>query len=314
MRVTLAGLLAICVAASFAPSALSQQSPYAGVSVHPVFENTAPVYRAEARLDTYNGQKPVQVAQVLKGNVTAVQQKPAANGPTVSQGGGGLVAGQVRSMTSGMGLGEVQVSIPQIAFEETSNAKGDFRLPKLPDKPTIVRFAKPGFVPKTLTLDADWQADGRKLLVSLREIHNTIVLDQEIRHLGDNSFSPVSAGAQKFQRQAGSPKLVRQFITPEGNGPVYLEIGSVIGLDTQAAHTLGQSAFHRTSSPMTVKVNGQLLSNIGANGDAQRIVVPRQLLLAGNLNVLEIQTGYQVPDGTYIDYDDMELMLLTLEY
>ncbi len=224
-------------------------------------------------------------------------------------------SGKVTRQGSAGGLGGVTVTVPQIGYTGETAPDGSFQLPELPAQPLIVGFSKPGYVPQTATLDADWQSSGRTLHIALTETRNTLVIDNQIRHLGDNSYSPVSAGAERFRRAAEGPVITRQFVTPPASGPmVYLEIGSVIGLDTEAAHRLGQSAFHRTSTPMLVKVNGELLTHITANGDGQRVAIPRALLRDGMLNTLEIRTGYQSPDGISVDFDDIELMLLTLQF
>jgi hypothetical protein len=247
---------------------------------------------------------------VLQGNVReAVYSSPVK---PVSLSPASLPSGFVTQARDNQAMAGVSVQVPSMNYKTVTGKDGSFQLPPLSGKPVIAGFAKQGYVPQTVTLDQDSQTP---LVISLRELHQTLVLDNEIRHLGDNSYSPVSAGAEKFRRSAEGVKLVRKFTL---NHPVtnqaWLEIGSVIGLDTAAAHQLGQSGFHRVSSPMLVKLNGKLVTEINANGDGLRIPVTPQMLNMQGANTLEIVTGYQMPDGAYVDYDDIELMLLTLDY
>lgn len=219
--------------------------------------------------------------------------------------------GMVESAAGHAPLSGVTVSVPNMNFKTVSGKDGRFSLPQLPRKPVIVSFQKQGYVPVTVTLDQD-TIKRHPLIISLSALQNTLIVDQQIRHLGDGSFSPVSAGAGKFQRDSEGPALRRSFVLDRPiDGMAVLEIGSVIGLDTQAAHAVGQSSFHRMSTPMQVLLNGELIGEITINGDRQRIVIPEGLLRPNSPNTLEIRTGYR-NTGSGLDYDDMELMLVTI--
>lgn len=263
-----------------------------------------------------HGQAEKIAPMVLKGSVSIEDRRDgvipiAYTGPVAARPGDGRVI----SEASGHGMAGVTVSVPQIGFATQTAPDGSFSLPDLPAQKLIVGFSRPGYIPQTVSLDRDWTRHRQKLQITLKEAQRALILDQEIRHLGDNSYAPNSAGAGRFRKGAEGIKLVRQFVTPPTDSPVvHLEIGTIMGLDTEAAHRLGQSSFHRTSTPMTVKVNGQILTYIAANGDGLRIPIPRQMLREGMLNTLELQTGYQSPDGVNVDFDDIELMLLTLHF
>lgn len=214
----------------------------------------------------------------------------------------------------GKPLSGVVISIPALNYHAVSDENGRFSLPALPGLPAIVLFEKAGFVPFSATLDS--QRNGKRQLpirITLQSIDHTLVLDTQIRHLGDNSYSPVSAGAADFRKHNDGPRFITHFVLSEKPATSILEIGSVIGLDTLEAHQQGQSLFHRYSSPMTIRLNGQILGHIAVNGDRHHLTVPPHILLQG-MNTLQIETGFETPNGSDIDYDDMELMLITLRF
>lgn len=263
--------------------------------------------KGPARLSYVENVSHIEQPAVLQAGVrqTVYQELPVSD--SMSEGDGVIVQAGSHQPLSG-----VSVSVPALGFSTGSGADGRFELPQLPDKPTIVAFSHQGYAPLTATLDADSQR--RPLRFELQALQNTVVIDDQIRHLGDNSYSPASAGAANFRRASEGPGFIRQFILPPGSQPgkaAVLQIGSVIGLDTLQAHALGQSAFHRASTPMQVRLNGRPVGEIAANGDQQRLMIPAGVL-TGGVNTVEVRTGYESPDGTSIDYDDMELMLLTL--
>ncbi|HEY9687955.1 MAG TPA: carboxypeptidase regulatory-like domain-containing protein [Coleofasciculaceae cyanobacterium] len=264
---------------------------------------------------------------VYSTGVASAQNNPASEQPAVLQGGvrkslyqKGLQpvslstdvdGGMVESAGDHAPLSGVTVSIPNTKYKTTSGMDGRFTLPELPQKPVIVAFRKNGYVPVTVTLDRN-SVRRHPLVVSLSELRNTLVLDEQIRHLGDGSFSPISAGAGKFRRDSEGPVFRRRFgMDRPINGSAVLEIGSVIGLDTHAAHALGQSRFHHVSTPVQVLLNGELIGEITINGDRQRMTLPEGLLKQNESNILEIRTGYRHKGGGQ-DYDDMELMLITI--
>lgn len=249
---------------------------------------------------------------VLQGSVSETHYRenthPAAWAPLTS----GM--GQIVSQHDGRPLSEATIYIPALRYQTSSDAYGRFHLPQLPSKPTIAMVDKDGYLPSTATLDYRRASNG-PLRIQLKKPGNVMIIDKQMHHLGDGSFSPASAGAQQFSRNSIGPVLERAFtVAPHVSGRAYLTIGSIIGLDTLAAQAQGQSQFHRYSTPMKVWLNGAFLGELALNGDQQNMYVPEGLLKPGKTNVLRIETGFTTPDGQYIDYDDMELMLLTLTW
>ncbi len=254
-------------------------------------------------------------APVLQGGVKETAQSNLASRAYPENAFEGLVV----SAENGQALGEVRISIPAIGYQAYTGSDGRFELPPLPQTPVIVAFERRGYVPKSLTLNSARLAQAPKRVV-LHQSRNTLVLDTEIRHLGDNSYSPASSGANRFrQGNTEGPVLRRQFslqhlpISALSSNPAVLEIGSVIGLDTVAAHQQGQSRFHRASTPMQIRLNGQVIGLVETNGDALRFPVHPDLLNYQGVNTLEIATGVKISNENTPDYDDMELMLLTLK-
>ena len=222
--------------------------------------------------------------------------------------GGVQVEGRMGQVTDSRGpVHQVKVSVPELGWTGHSDAQGRFSLPPHPGNPVIIRLEKPGYRPETLT----W-AQPRDVLVRLQALQTSRVLDTALRHLGDGSYSPYSAGAGKFQGVAQGMNFTLGFEVPSEAGPSVLTLGSVLGLDTQAARLAGQSQFHRSSTPALVMLNGKVLGWLQLNGDNVRFLVPPEALRKGN-NRLEIRTGHQVRADGSVDMDDFELMLVRLD-
>ncbi|MGE0200927.1 MAG: carboxypeptidase regulatory-like domain-containing protein [Candidatus Melainabacteria bacterium] len=231
--------------------------------------------------------------------------------------------GRVVSQQSGQPLSDVLVSLPDLGVSARTDADGGFILPVMPTQPTIISLSRKGYVPHAETLEYHALQDvDTSLEFRLKTLEQTVVLDDELRHLGDNTYSKKSAGARRFKLGRDSqPVLQKPFILPgsfrEALGSVdrvVLEVGTIIGLDTREAQRQGQSHFSHSASPMIVRLNGRVIGHIALNGDSHQIMVDKRLLLPSGINMLEIATGYHYPDGQRIDYDDIELMVITLAY
>ena len=220
------------------------------------------------------------------------------------------IAGEVRDAARNP-LADVTVAAPDVGLVTRTGDDGRFCLPGGLPAPLILSFRKPGHAPATFGWDGT--RSGGMLSVRLQKAAAAVVLDDELRHLGDGSFSPYSAAAGQFRRRADGVRLQRRFQLPAGAKTATLHIGAIIGLDTQIAHQRGESAARRVGSPLEVWLNGRPVAQIASNGDNHRISLPTEVLAPGSNN-LEIRAGYQMPDGRYVDYDDMELMLLMLEF
>lgn len=91
-------------------------------------------------------------------------------------------------------------------------------------------------------------------------------------------------------------------------------IGSIIGIDTNLARSMGQNKITTAfASPPEVYFNGNKISEIQINGDGQKIKVPLSLIKKNESNEVTIKTGRNLMQTAYIDYDDIEFMNLFFE-
>lgn len=239
-------------------------------------------------------------AKTLTGSVQTDAYLPAGDGEVRHAGHGGPVSG-------------ARVSIPALGYQTTTDAEGRFDLPEtLPNRPVILSIAKPGFAPESRTLVGT--PDGR-LRIQIREQVRMVIIDQQLRHLGDGRYAEASAGAGQFRGEVQGATLVFPFTLQNQpvSGPITLTIGTVIGLDTPQAHAVSGNPLPYASSPTIVRLNGAEIAYLHHNGDGQRIPVPASRLNPRGVNYLEVEAGYHTPGGTRIDYDDLELMHLSLE-
>ena len=140
-----------------------------------------------------------------------------------------------------------------------------------------------------------------------------ISIDAEMYHLGDNSYSEHSANAGEFKTQCLGPFYTKKFVLRNINlsQPVYLVIGSIIGIDTLMARTMGQNHMPNSyASPPEIYFNGNKISEIQINGDGQKIKIPSNLVKKNQTNEVTIKTGRNLMQTSYIDYDDIEFMNL----
>ncbi len=226
----------------------------------------------------------------------------------------GSSSGFVVADDSGQPVGGATVSVPDLGIRTQTGPDGSFSFHGLPvGRRLILNVSKPGYRPENAILETDPSLN-RPLRVAIEKSGGVLIIDDGLHHLGDNNYSPYSAAAGQFRKQAVGPVLVRRFrlngMQP-GPRPV-LQVGVVMGLDTLQAHMAGQSNANAASSPVIVRLNGHDIAYITVNGLRQQIPVPPGLLRPHGDNLLEVKTGYHLPDGVRIDYDDMELMNLIL--
>ena len=143
-----------------------------------------------------------------------------------------------------------------------------------------------------------------------------MVLESGMYHLGDNNFSDLSANAGQFRLNSIGPFYTKQFTLKnlKLNQPLFLVIGSIIGIDTNMARSIGQNRITTAfASPPEVFFNGNKISEIQINGDGQRIKIPPVLIRKNQVNEVTIKTGRNLMQTAYIDYDDIEFMNLFIE-
>ena len=66
------------------------------------------------------------------------------------------------------------------------------------------------------------------------------------------------------------------------------------------------------ASPTEVYFNGNKIADVQINGDGQKIKLPRNLVKSG-INEVMIKTGRTLMQTSYVDYDDIEFMNLSIE-
>lgn len=216
---------------------------------------------------------------------------------------------------TGKPVSGANVSIPSKGVIAQTDNNGKFNLNVNLKGPTILSINAEGYRPFSLTLTED----GTKtpLTIGITKSGKELVVDADLRHLGDNVFSSESANAGDFRVDASGPYFHKEFYVDavQKDAQVFLKIGSVIGVDTEVARRLNQgSARNGISSPTEIYLNSQKIGELKINGDNQEIIIPSNLLRPNNHNQLVIETGKNLFAKKRIDYDDIEIMNLILEF
>lgn len=214
---------------------------------------------------------------------------------------------------TGEGLKGAKIEIPQINYKTYTDEYGAFQLNANIDKPLILSVEKEGYRPFSLTIDKNFINNPIKIGIEKNKIGD-IVISSDIYHLGDNVFSKESANCNQFKVKSIGPSYTKTFeIKPLQNGQnANVVIGSIIGLDTKMAKSIGQNKIEFAySSPAEVYFNGQKISEIHLNGDNISIPIPKPLIRTSNQ--LTIKTGRNLFQRQYIDYDDIEIMNISIQ-
>ncbi len=224
---------------------------------------------------------------------------------------------QIVDSSTKQGINSAKVSMPQKNFHTYTDKNGKFTLPDIKiDQPTILNVEKEGYRPFSLTIN-----NGNSLQKPMKiEIAQSepfdISLDSEILHLGDNNFSKNSANAGDFQTRSIGPYYSKDFIMTDNakHSTNYLIIGSIVGLDTKLAKSMGQNKIKSGaySSPAEVFFNGSKIAELNINGDGQQIRIPNRLIIADSKNQITIKTGQNMLSNDHLDYDDIEIMNLSI--
>jgi len=220
--------------------------------------------------------------------------------------------GQVLDAGTGRPIVGATVTLPDQGFSMKTDANGEYQIPReLGKNALIMSVEKAGYIPFSISISENIPP---KFYIRLSQQTQILVLDTQLRHLGDGSFSPASSAAFEFRKPPDGPALRIPFslggMIPSASP--YLQIGSIVGLDTAMAHLLSHSNIKVAATPLLIKLNGSVIAQVQINGDNQKINVPRELLSPNETNTLEIESGYQYPEPGRIDYDDMELMHIVL--
>jgi hypothetical protein len=208
-----------------------------------------------------------------------------------------------------------KVSLPQENYQTYTDSNGNFSLDTDFDGQTVMSVEKSGYKPYSMTIDK--KIASHAIIMGIEKATpKDITVDTNMFHLGDNSFSDLSANAKEFQVQSIGPYYSKKIMIHSiaSGTKVTLVIGSIIGVDTLMAKTMGQNKVnHAYASPPEVYFNGNKIADIQVNGDGQKIRVPYSLIRQNQMNEITIKTGRNLMQTAYVDYDDIEFMNLTVE-
>lgn len=223
---------------------------------------------------------------------------------------------QVIDAETKKGIEFAKITIPQKNYRGYTDANGNFELPRIQiSEPTIFNVEKEGYRPFSITINNNYSLSNPMKIEIAKSEPLDIEIDNEILHLGDNSFSKNSANASDFRLKSIGPYYSKDFIMKDDvkHSTNYIVIGSIIGLDTKLAKTMGQNKIRTAySSPAEVYFNGKLIGELKVNGDGQRIRIPPNLIVGGGNNQITIKTGENLMPSDHIDYDDIEIMNLSI--
>lgn len=227
------------------------------------------------------------------------------------------ILGRNRVIDSGTNapVNGAKVTLPMEGYKTYTDNNGNFSLGSSVNGQTVMSVEKKGYKPFSMTIDQN--SASKPIILSIEKTTpKDITIDTEMFHLGDNSYSDLSANARDFQVKAVGPYYSKDFKIPSVSPGtrVDLIIGSIIGVDTQMAKSLGQNKITRAyASPPEVIFNGKKIADIQINGDHQKIKIPYSLIKQNQTNEVTIKTGRNLMQTAYVDYDDIEFMNLSIE-
>lgn len=215
---------------------------------------------------------------------------------------------------TGQGISNADITLPKQNFRTKTNKDGYFELDTAIDGTSIMSVKKDKYKPFSMTVNQNTFDKPIEISIEKSDAHN-LTIDSSMHHLGDNSYSDNSANAAEFQSDAAGPFFTKKFNLKNINthSTVYLIIGSIIGVDTLTARSMGQNRRPNAyASPPEVFFNNNKIAEIQINGDGQKIKLPPGLIKRG-FNEVTIKTGRNLMQTSYIDYDDIEFMNLSIE-
>ena len=208
----------------------------------------------------------------------------------------------------------VLIKVPAQNYQTRTEKDGTFKLKTNINSPTIMSVEKSGYKPFSMTLKDE---GGTPIQVAIEKTTpHDIIVDTDMIHIGDNSFSSRSANASEFSLHSSGPFYSKDFKIKLLNAgeELFLVIGSIIGIDTIEAQRMGQShVLTAYSSPPEIFFNGNKISEIKINGDNQKIKIPFNLIKQNNSNNLTIKTGRNLYKTSAIDFDDIEFANILFE-
>lgn len=250
----------------------------------------------------------ILLALILSGY--SVHAEPLTGGVSEVGLGNRVVDAKTNAPISG-----AQIAIPTQGYKTYTDNNGNFNLNTNINDDTIMSVKKEGYRPFSITIDKNIAS--KPLILGIQKSDaKDLVIDSEMLHLGDNNFSEDSANSGDFQVNSIGPAYRKTFMMAANTLTYsnYLVIGSIIGIDTKIARQMRQNRIRNSySSPPEVYFNGRKIAEIQINGDNQKIKLPNALIKPNQLNEIVIQTGINLFQRAYIDYDDIELINLSIQ-
>ena len=245
--------------------------------------------------------------------INQIQAASTFEGGVSAEGRGN--SSRIVDKATGVGVSGARVTLPKQHYSTQTDSDGYFELDTQIDGTSIMSVQKENYKPYSVTVTD--QTISTPLVLGIEKSNaNDLVVDSNMYHLGDNNFSDLSANAGEFRMQAIGPFYTKRFILKNlrFNKPIFLVIGSIIGIDTEMARSIGQNHIANAfSSPPEIFFNGNKISEIQINGDGQRIKIPPSLIKKNQVNEVTLKTGRNLMQTAYIDYDDIEFMNIFFE-
>ena len=221
---------------------------------------------------------------------------------------------RIYDMESNLPIEGVLIKIPSKRYKTKTDKNGAFELKTQINAPTIMSLEKNGYKPYSMTLGME---NNDTLNIGIEKTTpKDIIVETDMIHIGDNSFSECSANASEFSLQSVGAFYSKDFDVKKMNADeeLYISIGSIIGIDTVEAQRMGQSHVKTAySSAPELFFNGNKIAEIKINGDNQKIRVPDGLIKVNEKNNITIRTGRNLYKLSSIDFDDIEFTNLLLE-
>ena len=222
-------------------------------------------------------------------------------------------SGMVVDAKSNAPIGNAKVTVPKYNYSTYTDENGEFALGAIKGT-TIMSVEKDGYRPFSLTVNE--MLASRPLVLGIQKSNiSDIIIESSMMHLGDDNYSDASANAGNFKLRSSGPYYTKKFVMKSSTlgQKNYLVIGSIVGIDTALARSMGQNKITTSyASAPEVFFNGTKIAEIQLNGDNQKIQLPNNLIRADQSNEITIKTGRNMMQTAYIDYDDIEIANLSI--
>ena len=123
---------------------------------------------------------------------------------------------QVIDAQTKRGVEFAKITMPQKNYRGYTDANGNFELPRIQiTEPTIMNVEKEGYRPFSITINNNYSLSNPMHIEIAKSEPLDIEIDNEILHLGDNSYSKNSANATDFKLKSIGPYYSKEFLMKE---------------------------------------------------------------------------------------------------